>query len=152
MTSPELSTTLDLDSRGEIHDLVVRFYREVVFDDLPAPVFEEVAETDWTHHIPKLIDYWARVLLHAPGYDGYILAPHARVHAIEPFELQHFDRWYTLFVETIDESWAGPIAETAKTHAARTGAVLARRVLGAEWHPPDIGPVSSSDAALSPAD
>lgn len=139
MTGAPQTTRRDLDTRGEIHDLVVRFYREIVFDDLLAPVFEEVAETDWTHHIPKLIDYWARVLLREPGYDGYILAPHQRVHEIESFELSHFDRWYELFVETIDESWAGPIAETAKSHAARTAAMLARRLLGVEWRMPEEG-------------
>mgnify|MGYP000346625624 CR=1 FL=1 len=43
MTVP---TMPDLDSRSAIHDLVVRFYREVVFDDLLGPVFGEVAEVD----------------------------------------------------------------------------------------------------------
>lgn len=125
----------DLDTRGRIHDMVVRFYREVAFDELLAPVFEDVAEVDWTRHIPRLIDYWARVLLREPGYDGYILGPHQRVHALEPFELAHFDRWYQLFVETVDDGWEGPFAETAKRHAARTATMLARRVLGAEWDP-----------------
>jgi len=27
----------DLDTRAEIHDLVVAFYREIVFDELPWP-------------------------------------------------------------------------------------------------------------------
>ena len=31
----------DLGTRSQIHDLVVRFYREIVFDDLLGPVFEE---------------------------------------------------------------------------------------------------------------
>ena len=58
---------VDLGGRGDIHDLVVRFYREVVFDDLLAPMFGEVAEVDWAEHIPKLIDFWARVLLGDPS-------------------------------------------------------------------------------------
>jgi len=37
----------DLDRRAEIHDLVVGFYREIVFDDLLAPVSGVVAEFDW---------------------------------------------------------------------------------------------------------
>ena len=84
----------DLDSRNEIHDLVVGFYREVVFDDLLAPVFAEVAEVDWATHIPKLIDYWCRVLLGEPGYEGAILVPHRHVHDLEPLRREHFDRWY----------------------------------------------------------
>jgi hemoglobin len=116
--------------------MVIRFYREVVFDNLLGPVFEEVAEVDWANHIPKLIDYWARVLLREPGYDGFILGPHQRVHQLEALEPAHFDRWYSLFVETVDARWSGPVAETAKRHAARTAAMLARRILGVEWHAP----------------
>lgn len=126
----------DLDTRGQVHDLVVRFYREIAFDDLLAPVFEEVAEVDWAIHIPRLIDYWARVLLREPGYDGFILGPHRRVHDAEPLGVEHFDRWYCLFVDVVDAGWAGPIAERAKAHAERTARMLARQLLQVDWTPP----------------
>jgi hemoglobin len=133
MASTTMST--DLDSRSQIHDLVIDFYREVNFDDLLAPVFGEVAEVDWSVHIPKLIDFWCRVLLGEPGYDGFILGAHQQVHDIEGFRPEHFDRWYGLWVEAVDRGWRGPIAEQAKAHAARIAAVLARRLLGIEWCP-----------------
>jgi hemoglobin len=126
----------DLDRRTDIHDLVVRFYREVVFDDLLEPVFGEVAEVDWSVHIPRLIDYWCRVLLGEPGYDGAIVAAHRHVHELDAFRLEHFDRWYSLWVESVDAGWAGPMAERAKGHAARIATSLARRLLGAAWQPP----------------
>jgi hemoglobin len=126
----------DLDSRRDVHDLVVRFYREVVFDDLLAPLFGEVAEVDWSSHIPKLVDYWCRVLLGEPGYDGAILAAHRRVHVLDAFHVEHFDRWYSLWVESVDAGWAGPMAERAKRHAARIATSLARRLLGTTWQPP----------------
>jgi len=129
--------TPDLDTRARVHDLVVRFYREIVFDDLLAPVFGEVAEVDWTVHIPRLIDYWSGVLLGQPGYDGYMLTAHEHVHGLEPFEVELFDRWYQLFVRTVDAEWVGPIAEAAKRHASRMAAMLARRLLGVEWEAPD---------------
>ena len=68
MSSPEGQRS-DLDSRAKVHALVVDFYREVAFDDLLGPMFGEVAEVDWATHIPKLIDYWCRVLLGQPGYE-----------------------------------------------------------------------------------
>jgi hemoglobin len=129
----------DLDRRSAIHDCVVAFYREVVFDDLLAPVFDEVAELDWAVHIPRLIDYWCRVLLHEPHTPRPILAAHARVHDIEPFRAEHFDRWYVLWVFVIDRDWHGPCAAEAKRHAAVIGAVLARRLLGLSWKPPMAG-------------
>jgi hemoglobin len=123
----------DLNTRAEIHDLVVNFYRETAFDDLLAPIFIEVAEVDWSTHIPKLIDFWCRVLLGHPGYDGFVLGAHREVHELETFRGEFFDRWYRLFVETVDEGWRGPIADRAKTHAARIAATLARRLLDLEW-------------------
>ena len=126
----------DLDNRTAIHDLVVQFYREVVFDDLLEPVFGEVAEVDWAVHIPKLIDYWCRVLLGQTGYAGAILTAHRHVHGIEAFRVEHFDRWYALWIESIDQRWTGPVADTAKKHAADIGGVLARRLLGIDWRPP----------------
>ena len=105
-----------------IHDLVVRFYREIVFDEELEPVFSDVAEVDWAIHMPKLTDYWCRVLLGEPGYDGFILAAHQHVHDIEPLTIELFDRWYSLWVETIDSGWSGPKAEQAKRHAAQIGA------------------------------
>jgi hemoglobin len=127
---------MDLDTRAQIHDLVVRFYREIAFDELLAPVFDDVAEVDWSVHIPRLINFWCRVLLGEPGYDGYVLAAHRHVHDIEPFELELFDRWYSLFAETVDGAWRGPRADAAKVHAARMATVLARQLLDEHWSAP----------------
>lgn len=126
----------DLETRADVHDLVVAFYREIAFDDLLEPVFGEVAEVDWALHIPKLIDYWCRVLLDQPGYVGTILNAHRHVHDIEPFRAEHFDRWYALWVSSIDQRWSGPNAAIAKAHAAQIAAVLAHRLLDLEWQPP----------------
>src|SRR5690606_27790966 len=114
--------THDVVSRSDVHDLVVGFYREVVFDDLLHPVFEEVAEVDWSTHIPRLIDFWCRVLLGQPGYDGFVLGPHRDVHDREAFRPELFDRWYLLWVDAVDAGWAGPVAEQAKSHAAHIAA------------------------------
>lgn len=137
----------DLDSRAKVHDLVVDFYREIAFDDLLGPVFGEVAEVDWATHIPKLIDYWCRVLLGQPGYDGYVVAAHRPVHELEPFTSVLFDRWYGLFVEAVDRGWQGPTAERAKLHAAKIAGVLARRLKGIEWTVPTRCPALNADLA-----
>lgn len=120
----------DLTSRADIHDLVVAFYREVVFDDVLAPVFTEVAEVDWAEHIPRLIDYWCRVLLGQPGYAGALLASHRHVHDIEPLRPEHFERWLALWGACLDQGWAGPTADRARTHAARIGSVIAGATIG----------------------
>ncbi len=120
----------DLDTRTAIHDLVVDFYREIAFDDLLGPVFGEVAEVDWAVHIPRLIDYWCRVLLGDPGYDGRILGAHEHVHEQHAFEPALFERWLELFAASVDRGWCGPQADRAKAHAVHIAGVLSRRLTG----------------------
>lgn len=124
---------MDLSTRAHVHDLVVGFYREIIFDDLLGPVFDEVAEVDWTAHLPRLVDYWCRVLLGQPGYDGAMLGPHRRVHELEAFRPEHFDRWYSLWVASIDAGWSGPIADRAKSHARKMAGMLSRQLTGDDW-------------------
>ena len=125
----------DLRSRADIHDLVVGFYREVVFDELLEPVFGEVAEVDWALHIPKLIDYWCRVLLRQPGYAGLILDAHQHVHDCEPLRVEHFDRWYRLWIESIDAVLEGSSRRageaTRRSYGRNTGSTTNGRDLGA---------------------
>jgi hemoglobin len=134
--SAAIDATRDLVSRAEIHDLVVEFYREVVFDDLLAPIFDEVAEVDWSQHIPKLIDYWCRILLRERSYAGAVTATHRHLHGRQPVRIEHCDRWYVLWVRTVDSRWAGPTADRAISHAARLMAAMATRIFGFEWAPP----------------
>jgi hemoglobin len=125
----------DLTTRRQIHDLVVAFYRELVMDVVLGPVFEEVAEVDWSHHIPLLIDYWCRILLGDQSYQGTLLMAHRRVHELQPFTTEHFDRWYGQWVATINSRWSGPLAEKAKAHAARIATTLARQLPQIAWDP-----------------
>lgn len=138
---------LDITSRSDVHDLVVAFYREIVFDDLLAPVFGEVAEVDWAVHIPRLVDYWCQILLDESGYRGAILAAHRHVHELDPLRVDHFDRWYALWERSIDATWQGPVAEVAKRHAATVAASLARRLLDTDWRPPSPGRSLATDQA-----
>ena len=138
----------DLDTRAKIHDVVVAFYREVVFDDLLAPVFGEVAEVDWSQHIPRLIDYWCRVLLGEVGYDGHVLGPHRHVHELEPLRPELFDRWFVLWAASVDSRWAGPGADRAKSHAARIAGALSRQILGDPWSPPRERAAGAPDDAV----
>lgn len=123
----------DLATPAAIHDLVTRFYREIVFDDLLAPVFDEVVEVDWTIHIPNLIDYWCWIVLGANRYRGAVTATHRRLHSQQAMTPAHCHRWFALWCSTIDDSWTGPCAEKAKTHAAGLMRGMAKHVFGFEW-------------------
>ena len=134
--APTIASAGDLVARTDIHDLVVEFYREVVVDDLLAPLFGEVAEVDWSQHIPKLIDYWCRILLRERRYAGAVTAAHRHLHSLEPVRSEHCDRWYVLWATSVDAHWAGPTADRAKAHAASLMAAMAKHIFEFEWAPP----------------
>ncbi len=163
----------DLDRPEEIGELVRRFYGDIAQDDLLGPVFEDVAGVDWAEHIPKLTAFWCRALLGQVGYAGNPYRAHALVHARQPFTAAHFERWLSLFADTIS-SWSGPntdralelVADVARVHSRQlTGEpVSIVRGLGraagrsdvidirgtAEARGPDLDPDSDQDADPDP--
>lgn len=121
---------VDLSTPGQVHDLVTAFYREIVFDELLEPIFGEVAEVDWAEHIPRLIDYWCWILFGGRPYPGAVMRTHRHLHELRAIEPAHCDRWFRLWVESVDGRWSGPFAEHAKHHAEVLMAGMAKRVFG----------------------
>lgn len=120
--------TRDLDDPDEVAEMVRRFYSDVAQDDLLGPIFNTVARVDWSEHLPKLTEYWCRLLLGQPGYSGNPLRAHQLVHQKNPFTDQHFERWLDLFCETVDLGWTGPNAEQAKAFAVRVARAHGRQL------------------------
>jgi len=138
-----VTTAGDLSTRTQIHDLVVDFYREIVFDDLLGPVFVDVAEVDWAVHIPILVDYWCRIVLGLAGSNARVTSVHRHVHALEPLGVEHCDRWYELWTACLDARWSGPLAERARSHAAALMSGMARHVFDVEWQAPSAVPAGA---------
>jgi len=122
--------TGDLCDPGEVAEMVRRFYSDVAQDDLLGPMFNNVARVDWSEHLPKLTDFWCRVLFGLPGYEGNPLRAHQLVHAKRAFTGRHFERWLALFYETVDLGWIGPNAEKVKGFAAKVAGAHGRQLIG----------------------
>ena len=119
----------DIETRADVERLVRDFYRAAAMDDLLGPVFA-AAHVDWPHHIATLTDFWAWQLFGERGYAGNPLRAHEPVHARTPFTPAHYDRWLSLFVETVDERFAGPVAELAQDRARKMARALQRLLDG----------------------
>lgn len=80
-------------------------------------------------------------------YHGALLAAHREVHQRDPFRDEHFDRWYQLWIASIEARWSGPRAEKAKAHAAATAGLISRRLRGVDHHlrPPPPEPTNGRD-------
>jgi hemoglobin len=122
----------DIETRADCERLVRAFYGRALEDPVIGFIFTDVAKLDLEAHVPKITSFWETILLGARSYGGGAFRPHAVLHAQVGLRPGHFDRWLALWRTTVDELFAGPRAELAKTHAERVAqAFLAR--LGA--HP-----------------
>lgn len=149
MTSPNAPEHRgrDLDSPEEIAELVRRFYQDVAQDDLLGPMFNDVAQVDWSDHLPKLTAFWCRVLLGIPGFSGNAFSAHIEVDEKSRFSLDHFERWLDLFHEHVDFGWTGPLAEEAKAFARRVGMAHSSRIVGTPY---EHAPASPAAPATPP--
>lgn len=121
---------MDLDSREQIAEMVRRFYADVAQDDLLGPVFNDVARVDWSAHLPKLTEFWCRILLHDGDYQGNPLRSHMDVHARSPFTDELFERWLMLFHGIVESGWSGPNATHALEFAEHVAKAHRQRLLG----------------------
>lgn len=128
--TPYPTPSRDLDSPEQIDEMVRRFYSDVTQDDLLGPMFNDVAHVDWNEHLPKLAAFWCRALLGIPGYSGNPFRAHALIHAQRPFTAGHFERWLTLFHETLELGWIGPNATRAGELADNVARVHSHQLLG----------------------
>lgn len=122
----------DLDCPEQIAELMEVFYARVRNDDLLSPVFLIQASVDWGEHLPKLAAFWCQMELGIPGFHGLPTQKHSALSREEPFRAEQFERWVTLFHDTIDEDWQGPHADSIKARAVQIARMQSRAVERAE--------------------
>lgn len=106
----------DIETVEDVEVLVRRFYQSVIPDPTLGPIFAGMA-VDWSEHIPKLVDFWALRLFDRPGYRGNAAGAHIPVVERIGFGDVEMARWLELWFETIDELYAGEVAQLAKDRA-----------------------------------
>ncbi|HEX8659206.1 MAG TPA: group III truncated hemoglobin, partial [Hymenobacter sp.] len=91
---------------------------------LLAPVFNEFAQVNWPAHLPRMYDFWSSILLHTARYRGQPFLKHVPL----PIAAEHFERWLTLFISTVDALFEGPVATEAKLRARNIATVFETRL------------------------
>ena len=123
---------VDVMDRADVYALLERFYGRALVDDLLAEPFSEVRAQGLDTHLPVMCDFWETVLFRAGLYRGSALNVHRDVHGLHPLDHRHFIRWLTLWLETVDEMFAGPVAEQAKMQGRRIAWAMHRRLTGGD--------------------
>lgn len=105
----------DITTLSDIKLLVDTFYDRVREDELIGPIFDRVVQDRWPGHLEKMYRFWQTVLLSEHTYQGSPFPPHSKL----PIEKEHFDRWLSLFSETLRELFSGEKADEALWRAEK---------------------------------
>jgi hemoglobin len=112
-----------LDSPEDIRFLVDSFYEKVQIDPLIGRIFTDVAQVDFSKHLPKMYAFWESIILGNNAYDGHPFRPHLIVNQKHTLTIEHFERWLQLFSATITENFSGETAEQVRQRATQIALV-----------------------------
>jgi hemoglobin len=118
----------DLENKSDIEVLINSFYDRVKKDDTIGYIFNETIGADWSHHLPRMYDFWNMVLFSKPGYAGNPTRAHVDLDKKTPLKKEHFDRWVVLWNETVDSLYSGKIADLAKNRASLMANLISMKV------------------------
>ncbi|NML24048.1 group III truncated hemoglobin [Pseudoflavitalea sp. G-6-1-2] len=116
------------------HDTVVllvdSFYDKARKDELIGPIFNEVIGDQWDQHLPTMYRFWEDILFNTQAYEGNPMFVHRQLNERIPLKPEHFERWKTLFVETVRELFEGDKAELAEQRAVSIATVMQLKLAG----------------------
>lgn len=118
----------DIQGRAEIETLVNTFYDRVRGDEVLGHIFDQVAQTNWSTHLPKMYAFWETVLFRTGGFTGNPIAAHARLVPLTDMGRDKFDHWLKVFRATVDDIFAGERAEHIKSCAADMANVIYSKI------------------------
>lgn len=107
----------DINNRNDIILLVDTFYKKVELNGKIGPIFTDVAKVDWSHHLPKMYDFWESILFGKATYKGNPMLTHFDLQKKVNLFQDEFNTWKTLFYNTVDELFEGENAEAIKQKA-----------------------------------
>ena len=111
----------DIRSKHDIKVFVDDFYFRVRKDQTLGPVFiAALGDSEWTTHLEKMYSFWNTILFGQKDYSGNPFAKHSPL----PLQKCHFDRWLTLFKETIENNFEGSKAQDALMRADRIAQIF----------------------------
>jgi hemoglobin len=107
------------DPEAAISACVDHFYSPALADEALGPMFRE-AIPDLAEHLQVIRNFWSHALLGTQRYSGSSYAAHVHL----PIELEHFERWLTLFETAARADLPAGLAEKAMKRARHMTASL----------------------------
>jgi hemoglobin len=129
----------DIATPGDIDEFVAAFYAKLLKDPIVGFFFNDIACIDLEEHLPKISAFWQQQLLGRPVYRGQTFAVHSVLQKKAALTGGHFHRWLFLFDQTLDELFAGPLADAAKARARSIASSMQQAL--AQRHPTELEPM-----------
>jgi len=124
-----------------ISQLVERFYDAVRNDDLIGPIFAERI-SDWPHHLARMKEFWASIMLESGRYSGNPMRKHVVIAQLDDL---HFARWQSLWHQTLAGIAPSPaVTERFREAALRIGESL---LMGIRIHRDGLASISTRASA-----
>lgn len=118
----------DIQTRDDIILLVDQFYNKVLTNPVIGPIFTEVAQLDFSAHLPVMYSFWGSQLLGEQSYSGNPMIPHLKLSQLTPMGEVQFTEWLRLFTETVDELFKGIKADEAKSRAGNIARLMLYKI------------------------
>ena len=113
-----------LDSPENVKILVQAFYSKALVDNKIGFIFTEIAKINIQEHIDLISDFWSSVLFAQGAYKGNPVRTHMFLNQKIKLQPQHFERWLSLWHETIDNLFEGEKALEAKNKAINIADIM----------------------------
>jgi hemoglobin len=107
----------DILSKEDLILLVNTFYDRVRRDDVIGHIFNSIIGDDWSEHLPIMYTFWNTVLFGAEGYKGQAVGKHVEIDRKIQLHTEHYERWISLWRDTVDQLFEGPNAGLIKSKA-----------------------------------
>jgi hemoglobin len=114
----------DIQSREDLHFIMSEFYFKLLADSKISYLFIKIAKIDLEPHLLDLVDFWEQILFDRGSYRKNVLQIHTDLNQQSKLSEEHFAIWLNYLNTTIDENFAGQIAENMKTRALSIATVM----------------------------
>jgi hemoglobin len=111
----------DISSREDIVLLLNAFYSKAQKDDVIGSKFDHI---NMVKHTQVIADFWDGILFGSNQYRGDAFGKHLDL----DLSAQDFERWISLFNQTLDDNYQGPIADEAKNRAGTIARVFQHKL------------------------
>ena len=115
---------MDLETRTDIEQFLLAFYKEAFQDDKIGNFFTEVVPLDLDTHIPQIADFWESVVFGKKSYRKNVMEVHQHIHLLSSIHKDHLDRWVQIFTTIMDAHFSGPNATLMKQRATSIATIM----------------------------